>query len=127
MAGFAQLNENNVIIDIVVISDDDILDDNGNLSEELGVARLKSILGQHTNWIMVKDSKPFAQIGGSYDENRNTFIPIKPFPSWILNEDTLEWDAPTPIPGENYVWNEETLSWDEVIVPEPEAVGIAST
>jgi hypothetical protein len=116
MAGFAQLNENNVIIDIVVISDDDILDDNGNLSEELGVERIKSLLGQDTRWVIANKQR-VARIGDTYDHSRNAFIYKKPFPSWILNEDTLEWDAPTPIPGENYVWNEETLTWDSLENP----------
>jgi hypothetical protein len=48
---------------------------------------------------------------------RDAFIPPKPFASWVLNEATCQWEAPTPMPTDDkrYTWNEETLSWDELI------------
>jgi len=60
--------------------------------------------------------KNYAGIGFSYDEQRNAFIPPKPFASWLLNESTCLWDAPTPMPtdGKMYRWDEPTLSWVEV-------------
>jgi hypothetical protein len=56
-----------------------------------------------------------AMSGGLYDADADAFIPPKPFKSWILNETTYQWNAPTPMPdnGTNYWWNEETLSWTE--------------
>ena len=60
--------------------------------------------------------KNYAGIGFSYDEQRNAFIPPKPFASWLLNESTCLWDAPTPMPtdGKMYRWDEPTLSWVEM-------------
>ena len=60
--------------------------------------------------------KNYAGIGYTYDSTRDAFIPPKPHSSWILNEETCLWDAPTPKPddGKRYSWNEATTSWDEV-------------
>jgi hypothetical protein len=57
--------------------------------------------------------KNYAGIGYKYDRLRDAFIPPKPFDSWILNEDTCLWDAPTPMPddGQRYMWNEATTNW----------------
>jgi hypothetical protein len=61
--------------------------------------------------------KNYAGIGFSYDEDRDAFIPPKPFNSWLLDEDTCLWNAPVPMPedGKMYTWNEEELKWEEVI------------
>ncbi len=58
--------------------------------------------------------KNYAGIGYSYDQTRDAFIPPKPFPSWILNETTCNWEAPVvkPDDGQSYSWNEETQQWD---------------
>jgi hypothetical protein len=58
--------------------------------------------------------KNYAGIGYSYDKVRDAFIPPKPFESWVLNEDTCLWDAPTPMPDDDqrYMWNEDTQAWD---------------
>jgi hypothetical protein len=57
--------------------------------------------------------KNYAGIGFKYDAQRDAFIPPQPYPSWVLNEDTCLWDAPTPMPtdGKLYSWDEETTSW----------------
>jgi hypothetical protein len=62
--------------------------------------------------------KNHAGIGYTYDEDRDAFIPKKPFNSWILNEDTCIWEAPVamPINDNKYTWNESTLTWDIVEV-----------
>jgi hypothetical protein len=64
--------------------------------------------------------KNYAGIGYSYDATRDAFIPPKPFNSWLLNEDTCLWEAPTPYPtdGKFYRWIEEDLNWQEVVVGE---------
>ena len=61
--------------------------------------------------------KNFAGIGYTYDEERDAFIEPSPFPSWLLDEDTCLWGAPTPKPddGKPYIWDEATLSWVEII------------
>jgi hypothetical protein len=60
--------------------------------------------------------KNYASIGYTYDQTRDAFIPPKPYPSWVLNEDTCRWDAPVPYPddGKRYSWDESTTSWIEM-------------
>lgn len=60
--------------------------------------------------------KNYASTGFIYDKQRDAFIPPKPYPSWLLNEDTCLWEAPVPMPddGNRYNWNEDTQAWDQV-------------
>ena len=62
--------------------------------------------------------KNHAGIGYTYDEDRDAFIPKKPFSSWVLNESTCLWEAQVAKPndGEKYNWNEETTSWDLSVI-----------
>jgi hypothetical protein len=57
--------------------------------------------------------KNYAGIGYTYDKSRDAFIPPKPYSSWVLNEFTCRWDAPTPMPDDDqrYMWNEATTTW----------------
>jgi hypothetical protein len=66
--------------------------------------------------------KNFAGPGYSYNEELDAFIAPKPFPSWILNEDTCRWESPIPYPSDDkpYTWNEENQSWEEFVIPEGE-------
>jgi len=61
--------------------------------------------------------KNYAGIGYTYDEQRDSFIPPRPYQSWNLNEDTCLWESPIPYPNDNkpYLWNETTGSWEEVV------------
>jgi hypothetical protein len=58
--------------------------------------------------------KNYAGIGFTYDTLRDAFIAPKPYPSWILNEDTCLWEAPVAYPndGQHYIWNEENVNWE---------------
>jgi hypothetical protein len=58
--------------------------------------------------------KNYAGIGFTYDEMRDAFIPPKPFPSWILNEESCTWNAPVEKPIGDYTWDENELNWKEV-------------
>jgi hypothetical protein len=60
--------------------------------------------------------KNFAGIGYIYDATRNAFYKPKPYPSWTLDEDTCQWEAPTAMPddGKMYTWNEDTTNWVEI-------------
>ena len=60
--------------------------------------------------------KNYAGIGFTYDRVRDAFVPPKPYASWILNESSCQWFAPTPYPddGKHYRWDEETTAWVEV-------------
>ena len=59
--------------------------------------------------------KNYAGIGFTYDREKDAFIPPKPFESWVLNEESCLWEAPTPMPEDgSYVWDEPTLSWKPI-------------
>lgn len=120
MAHFAQLDENNIVINVVVINNDDILDESGKESEEVGIKFCQSLFGGGT-WLQTsyngKIRKHYAGLGYKYDKELDAFIGPKPYPSWVLNEN-VDWVPPIPMPppkeGFVYDWNEETLSWVEI-------------
>ncbi len=60
--------------------------------------------------------KNYAGVGFTYDAQRDAFIPPKPFPSWVLDEETCLWNAPVarPTDGKDYQWDEQTTNWIEV-------------
>lgn len=118
MAHFAKLNSTNDVIDVNVVNNEDILDVDGNESEEVGIAFLTEWSGGHTNWKQTSYNgsfrKRYAGIGHTYDPYRDAFIPPCPYPSWSLNEDTCTWEAPVARPEGDYVWNEEEQQWDSI-------------
>ena len=71
--------------------------------------------GQHVNG-GTPLRKNYASIGGTYDSTRDAFISPKPYPSWVLNEDSCLWEPPVAYQdnGERYSWNEENQTWDEI-------------
>ena len=117
MAHFAQL-ENNIVKQVIVVSNQDILDENGQESEEKGIAFCSNLLGGTWKQTSYNGNirKNYAGIGYTYDEGRDAFIPPKPYNSWLLNESTCQWESPIPYPNDNkfYVWDEETTSWVEI-------------
>lgn len=117
MAHFAKLDENNVVLEVNVVNND-VLDPSNE--EASGVAFLTDWSGGYLNWKQTSYNntfrKNYAGIGFTYDATRDAFIAPKPYFSWILDEDTCQWEAPTPMPtdGKIYKWNEETTSWVEI-------------
>ena len=67
--------------------------------------------------------KNYAGVGFTYDANRDAFLPPRPFASWVLDEETCLWNAPTPMPtdGKMYNWDEDSKSWVEFVLPVVEA------
>ena len=59
----------------------------------------------------------YAGIGYTYDQTNDVFYAPQPYPSWIINQTTWTWEAPTPMPtdGKVYSWDEVTTSWVEVV------------
>jgi len=117
MAHFAQL-ENNVVKQVIVVANQDILDENGQESEQKGIEFCSNLLGgtwKQTSY-NARIRKNYAGIGYTYDETLDAFVPPQPYPSWTLNTDTAQWQAPTPMPtdGKRYTWDEETKSWVEM-------------
>ena len=119
MAHFAQLNEDNIVTQVIVVHNNDLLDENGIEQESKGQQFCTNLLGG--NWVQTSYNatfrKNYAGIGFAYDSVRNAFIPPKPYPSWVLNEDSCQWEAPVAYPsdGKFYTWDEETTSWLEVV------------
>ena len=122
MAHFAQLDENNIVTQVIVVHNNELMDENGVEQESKGIAFCQSLLGG--NWKQTSYNanmrKNYAGIGYTYDQGRDAFIPPKPFNSWVLNEDTCLWESPVPMPtdGKMYSWDEENLQWVEFVLPE---------
>jgi len=131
MASFAKIGLNNKVIEVLSVHNNELLDSNGVEQETNGIDFLTKLTG----WSIWKQTsyntfggehklggtplrKNHAGIGFTYDENRDAFIPPKPFNSWILNETSCLWEAPIPKPNNEteslrYSWNEETQQWDQ--------------
>lgn len=125
MAHFAQIDYENKVLHVSVVRNEDMLDANGNESEEVGIKFLKSIFGETTRWIQTSYNGNFryryAGIGMVYDNHHDVFLNPQPYSSWTLNTETYEWEPPTPEPelteeqretGSYYEWNEETQEWE---------------
>ena len=118
MAHFALVNEDNVVVNVVVVD---------NIHEHRGAEYLNNDCNLPGRWIQtsywtrkgvhLKNGTPlrknFAEIGGTYDESRDAFIPVKEFPSWILNEETCAWEHPIVCPDKrkHYLWDESICNW----------------
>jgi hypothetical protein len=118
MAHFAQLDTNNVVTQVIVVSNADTSTDQGDEKESIGIAFCERLLGG--TWIKTSYNgnirKNYAGIGYMYDKDRDAFIAPKPFNSWVLDETTCRWNAPVAMPTDDkiYTWDENTISWVEV-------------
>jgi hypothetical protein len=94
---FAQLDKNNIVTQVIV-ADKSFVDSIGG------------------TWVetFMDSEKKYAGIGDTYDATRDAFISPKPYGSWLLDEETCQWEAPTPMPQDEnfYTWNEEQLNWE---------------
>jgi hypothetical protein len=128
MASFAKI-ENNIVITVVSVVNEVLKNSNGIEQEQLGIDFLKTLYNEpNAIWkqtsyntvggVHLLGGTPFrknhAGIGYTYDETKDAFISPKPFNSWILNEQTCNWNAPVARPDDNnmYKWNEEILNWE---------------
>ena len=117
MAHFAKLDENNVVLDVNVVDNNTVNNLPFPESEPVGVLFLTSWSGGYTNWKQTSYNGSFrvnyAGIGFTYDPVLDAFIAPKPFPSWLLNTNTCQWQSPAPYPndGNLYIWDEATQSW----------------
>jgi len=115
MAHFAKLDENNVVTQVIVVDNKDCADASGVEKESIGIAFCERLFGG--NWKQTSYNgnkrKNYAGIGYTYNADIDAFVPPKPYPSWTLNNDTAQWEPPTPMPadGQMYGWNEESQSW----------------
>jgi hypothetical protein len=127
MASFAKIGLNNKVIEVLSVVNEVLHDSNGIEQEIIGIDFLTKLTGypvwKQTSYNTVGGvhnnngtplRKNHAGIGYTYDEDRDAFIPKKPFNSWVLNESTCLWESPIPYPQDNntYKWNEQNQSWD---------------
>ena len=116
MAHFAQLNEQNIVTQVIVVANEELLD-NGIENEEKGIAFCQSLFGGEWKQTSYNGTicKNYAGVGFTFDKLRNAFIPPQPYPSWTLVEKTCQWISPVAIPTDDkfYNWDESTLSWVE--------------
>lgn len=119
MAHYAFLDENYVVTEVIVGRDE------SNFDWERHYGDIRGQLCKRTSYntsggVHLGGGTPFrknyAGIGYTYDPQLDAFIPPKPFASWILDETTCLWAAPTPMPtdGKQYSWDENTLAWTEI-------------
>lgn len=116
MAHFAEIDENNIVLRVLVVSNDE---------EHRGQEFLAEDLGLGGTWIQTSYNdhfrKQFAGPGYIYDPVNDVFLTPQPFDSWVLN-DNFDWVPPVPKPkdqpkyGIYHTWNEDTISWDQVII-----------
>ena len=123
MAHFAKI-ENNVVTQVIVVANKDTADASGVEKEHIGAAFCERLFGGDWKQTSYNGNfrKNYAGIGYTYNSDLDAFVPPKPFASWLLNEETAQWEAPVAMPedagtGEppkRYQWDEETTNWIEV-------------
>jgi len=125
MAHYAEIDENNIVLRVLVVNDEDTIDpETGEESESVGIAFCKDQWGG--NWVQTSYNnnirKRYAGIGYLYNADLDAFVPPKPYDSWILNSETVEWESPIgPAPqtteedrktDSRYEWNESLYQSD---------------
>ena len=124
MAHFAQVDDDNIVIQVVVVPDE---------QEHRGQEFLADDLHLGGTWVQTSYNTRggvhelggtplrgnFASIGCPYDPERDVFLSQPLYPSMVLNEETFLWEFPTPFPGVPfeepfYKWDEDTISWVEM-------------
>ena len=116
MAHFAKV-ENGIVTQVIVVDNADTADAEGVEMESIGAAFCERLLGG--DWKQTsyngKMRKNYAGIGYTFDAGRDAFIAPQPFPSWVLSEQTCQWEAPVPMPidGKLYQWDEDAKAWVE--------------
>jgi hypothetical protein len=116
MSHFAQIDENNIVIQVLVIEQDVI--DTGLFGNPASFVQTSYNTRGGVHLLGGTPlRKNYAGIGYTYDPDRDAFIPPTPFPSWVLNEQSCLWEAPVSMPTDDkrYYWDEATTSWVEIV------------
>lgn len=117
MAHFAQIDENNTVTQVIVVSDSDCGGGQYPESDPIGAAFCNRLLGG--NWKQTSYNnnfrKQYAGIGYTFDAERDMFIAPQPYPSWTLDNEG-DWQPPVPYPtdGKMYYWDEDFQSWNDI-------------
>jgi hypothetical protein len=125
MAHYAFLDSNNIVTEVITGVDEDVTQIDLDGTQVGGSQEAwETFYGNIKNQVCKRTSynnnyrKNYAGIGYKYDQERDAFIPPKPFNKWVLNEETCIWESPVPYPDDEnqYVWNDNKSEW-ELIVP----------
>lgn len=113
MAHYAFLDENNIITEVITGVDETELIEGITPEQWYGNFREQRCVRTSYNGNIRKN---YAGVDYTYDEDLDAFIPPKPFNSWILDEETCQWNSPIPHPndGHFYLWNEDTQAWEQL-------------
>ena len=132
MAHFAQIDSDSIVTQVIVVADSDAAKDASQSwstwNEAGGIAFCRSLLGADTNWVQTSYNNNirfrYAGIGMKYDSTNDVFYEQSPYPSWVLNTSTWDWDAPVALPDDagvddadnpteivSYEWDEDSTSW----------------
>lgn len=125
MAHWAEIDGNNIVTRVLVVADEEDHRGQEFLATDLGLGGTWKKTSYNTQaGTHALGGTPFrknyAGIGFTYDASRDAFIPPKPFDSWLLDEETCIWNAPTPMPvveGKMFMWVEADLNWQEIAIP----------
>ena len=119
MAHFAEIDSAGIVLRVLVVPDDQENRGQEYLADDLGLGGFwkKTSYNTLANVHLTGGTpyrKNFAGIGYSYESTLDAFISPKPYPSWVLDEETCTWNAPEPMPiqeGTTFTWDESSLSW----------------
>lgn len=112
MAHYAFLDENNVVTEVIVgRNEDEVVDGISDWETYYGNIRGQRCVRTSYNGNIRHN---YAGVGFSYDEERDAFIPRKPYESWVLDEDTCLWESPVERPEGDWTWDEQAGAWKEV-------------
>ena len=133
MAYFAKIGNDNKVIAVHSVHNNELLDENGQESEQKGIDFLNTLYGTNDTWVQTSYNtyggvhgsgktplrKNYAGVGLTYDAARDAFIPKQLYSSWVLNEETCRWDPPKPKPeGGNHFWDEVSQTWIKMTLKE---------
>ena len=118
MAHFAELNDENVVLRVIVVDNSDCGGGDFPESEPIGVEFCSNLLGG--KWIQTSYNanfrKNYASVDYTFDKGRDAFIPPQPHENWVLDGETCKWIPPIPRPTDgDYLWNQERGIWDKII------------
>ena len=127
MAHYAFLNENNIVTEVITgRNEDEVVDGISDWEQWYGDFRgqvCKRTSYNTQGGVHTLGGQPYrknyAGIGYYFDEARDAFIAPKPYDSWVLDEETCHWQAPTPYPADGlmYQWVEDDLNWQAITLP----------
>lgn len=124
MAHFAELDENDIVIGVLVVENKNIVDETGKEQEQIGIAYLRNLFGQEKRYVQTSYNhnfrKKYAGIGDTYRSDLDMFIEIRPYPSWTLSN-IGTWEPPISKPDEikPYSWDEDNQRWFNDPGPQP--------